>query len=79
MKIRGMEHLRKNDYNKLVIRKGRVNVYSESLIPTMKMSHSIEDELRTLDDVAKDAGTISYEIMSRLGKNPRFIKKYTGL
>ena len=52
MKIRGMEHLRKNDYNKLVIRKGRVNVYSESLIPTMKMSHSIEDELRTLDDVA---------------------------
>ena len=33
----------------------------------------------TLDDVAKDAGTISYEIMSRLGKNPRFEKKYIGL
>ena len=33
----------------------------------------------TLDDVAKDAGTISYEIMSRLGKNPRFIKKYIGI
>lgn len=30
----------------------------------------------TLDDVAKDAGTISYELMSRLGKNTRFIKKY---
>ena len=60
MKIRGMEHLRKNDYNKLVIRKGRVNVYSESLIPTMKMSHSIEDELRTLDDVAKVERIIDY-------------------
>lgn len=30
----------------------------------------------TLDDVARDAGTISYEIMSRLGKNPRFDKIY---
>lgn len=30
----------------------------------------------TLDDVARDAGTISYEIMSRLGKNTRFIKEY---
>lgn len=30
----------------------------------------------TLDDVARDAGTISYEIMSRLGKNTRFIKNY---
>ncbi len=27
----------------------------------------------TLDDVARDAGTISYEIMSRLGKNKRFV------
>lgn len=33
----------------------------------------------TLDDVAKDAGTIAYEIMSRLGKNTRFEKKYIGL
>ena len=32
----------------------------------------------TLDDVARDAGTISYEIMSRLGKNTRFDKKYIG-
>ena len=30
----------------------------------------------TLDDVARDAGTISYEIMSRLGKNTRFNRKY---
>ena len=30
----------------------------------------------TLDDMGRDAGTISYEIMSRLGKNQRFIRKY---
>lgn len=30
----------------------------------------------TLDDMARDAGTISYEIMSRLGKNRRFDRKY---
>lgn len=30
----------------------------------------------TLDDVARDAGTISYEILSRLGKNQRFAKEY---
>lgn len=30
----------------------------------------------TLDDMARDAGTISYEIMSRLGKNRRFERKY---
>lgn len=34
------------------------------------------DDFYTLDDVARDAGTISYEIMSRLGKNPRFDKIY---
>ena len=34
------------------------------------------DDFYTLDDVARDAGTISYEIMSRLGKNTRFIKEY---
>lgn len=27
----------------------------------------------TLDDIARDAGTISYEILSRIGKNPRFV------
>lgn len=31
----------------------------------------------TLDDVARDAGTISYELMSRLGKNQRFDRRYT--
>ena len=30
----------------------------------------------TLDDIARDAGTISYEILSRIGKNPRFIREY---
>lgn len=30
----------------------------------------------TLDDIARDAGTISYEVLSRLGKNPRFDRKY---
>ena len=30
----------------------------------------------TLDDVAVDAGTISYEILSRIGKNPRIDKKF---
>ena len=34
------------------------------------------DDFYTLDDVARDAGTISYEIMSRLGKNTRFHKIY---
>lgn len=29
----------------------------------------------TLDDIALDAGTISYEILSRIGKNPRYIRK----
>ena len=30
----------------------------------------------TLDDIARDAGTISYEILSRIGKNPRFRREY---
>lgn len=29
----------------------------------------------TLDDIARDAGTISYEVLSRLGKNPRFVRE----
>ena len=29
----------------------------------------------TLDDIARDAQTISYEVLSRLGKNPRYIRK----
>lgn len=30
----------------------------------------------TLDDMARDAGTIAYEILSDMGKGKRFIKKY---
>lgn len=30
----------------------------------------------TLDDMGRDAGTISYEILSRIGKNTRYIRKY---
>ena len=30
----------------------------------------------TLDDIARDAGTISYELLSRIGKNPRMYKKF---
>ena len=29
----------------------------------------------TLDDIARDADTISYEVLSRLGKNPRFVRE----
>lgn len=29
----------------------------------------------TLDDIARDAQTISYEVLSRIGKNPRYIRK----
>ena len=36
----------------------------------------LADDFYTLDEVAIDAGTIAYEIMSRLGKNPRFDRKY---
>lgn len=34
------------------------------------------DDFYTLDDMGRDAGTISYEILSRVGKNTRFIRKY---
>ena len=30
----------------------------------------------TLDDIARDAGTIAYEIISNLGKANRYIKTY---
>lgn len=41
------------------------------------MAHIVSD-FYTLDDMGRDAGTISYEIISRLGKNQRFIRKYKG-
>ena len=37
----------------------------------------IAGDFYTLDDVARDAGTISYEVMSRLGKNRRFDRRYS--
>ena len=30
----------------------------------------------TLDDIARDSDTIAYEVISNIGKNPRFIKNY---
>lgn len=36
----------------------------------------LTDDYYTLDDMGRDAGTISYEILSRLGKNTRFIRRY---
>jgi len=38
----------------------------------------IIDDFYTLDDIGRDAGTISYEVLSRIGKNTRFIRKYIG-
>ena len=37
----------------------------------------LSDDFYTLDDMGRDAGTISYEIMSRVGKNTRYIRRYT--
>ncbi len=37
----------------------------------------IINEFYTLDDIGRDAGTIGYEILSRIGKNSRFIRNYT--
>lgn len=42
------------------------------------MAHLIAD-FYTLDDMGRDAGTIGYEIVSRIGKNPRFIRKYINI
>ena len=39
------------------------------------MAHII-NEFYTLDDIGRDAGTIGYEVLSRIGKNPRFIRNY---
>ena len=47
-------------------------------IPNLKIGELglfVFDEY-TLDDIARDAGTISYEIVSRLGKGMRFIREY---
>lgn len=41
------------------------------------MAHLLAD-FYTPDDMGRDAATIGYEILSRIGKNPRFIRKYKG-
>lgn len=51
------------------------DVSSLSHIKTGDWGYLINDDY-TLDDVARDAGTIAYELISNLGKNPRFIKNY---
>lgn len=38
----------------------------------------IVSDYYTLDDMGRDAGTISYEILSRVGKNTRYIRRYIG-
>ncbi|MBP5399846.1 MAG: alanine racemase [Alphaproteobacteria bacterium] len=37
---------------------------------------TIIGDFYTLDDIGRDAGTIGYETLSRIGKNPRFIRVY---
>lgn len=36
----------------------------------------VVSDFYTLDDMGRDAGTISYEVLSRIGKNTRFIRQY---
>lgn len=49
-------------------------------VPEVKVGDSavLIDDFYTLDDIARDAGTISYEIVSNLGKNPRFLRRVNG-
>lgn len=44
-------------------------------VKTGDFGYLINDDY-TVDDIARDAGTIAYELISNLGKNPRFIKSY---
>ena len=49
-----------------------------SQLPSLKtgdFGYLINDDY-TVDDIARDAGTIAYELISNIGKNPRFIKNY---
>ena len=45
-------------------------------VKTGDFGYIINDDY-TVDDVARDAGTIAYELISNIGKNPRFVKSYT--
>ena len=48
-------------------------------VPNLKVGDlgHIVNEFYTLDDIGRDAGTIAYEVLSRLGKNPRFKRIYS--
>lgn len=47
-------------------------------VPDLKAGDTaiLIDDFYTLDDMARDAGTIAYEVVSRLGKNTRFKRIY---
>jgi alanine racemase len=48
-------------------------------VPALKVgdfAYLINDDY-SADEVARDAGAIAYELLSNLGKNPRFIKSYS--
>ncbi len=47
-------------------------------VPEIKVGDMVNilDETYTLDNMGQDSGTIAYEILSRIGKNPRFERIY---
>lgn len=49
-------------------------------VPDLKVGDMayLTADFYTPDDVARDAGTIAYELISRLGKNTRFDRRYIG-
>lgn len=51
------------------------DVSSLNTLTTNDFGYLINDD-QTLDDLARDAGTIAYELISNIGKNKRFIKNY---
>lgn len=78
----GKVYLDKNQQRSEIRVLGRVSM--DNLIcdvtdtPQIKVGDMVNilDEVYTLDDMGQDAGTIAYEILSRLGKNPRFTRRY---
>ena len=60
MEIRGMKHLSKNDYNSIIVHNGRINVYGTSTWPSLRLSHSIEDDLKILTDEDKERRIVEY-------------------
>lgn len=53
------------------------DVTALTAVKTGDFGYLINDDY-TVDDIARDAGTIAYELISNLGKNQRFIKSYIG-